>query len=126
VDETTMRAEGELPACPACDGVARPNVLMFGDVGWLAERAEAQLDRYRAWLERVGDARLVILECGAGTSVPTVRLESERVARRTGATLVRINVREPQVPAGPHVGLPLGAAAALAAIDRLSGGDAPV
>jgi NAD-dependent SIR2 family protein deacetylase len=31
VDETTVRATSEPPACPACGAVARPNVLMFGD-----------------------------------------------------------------------------------------------
>lgn len=34
VSETTMRAEGELPRCPSCGGLARPNILMFGDLDW--------------------------------------------------------------------------------------------
>jgi hypothetical protein len=45
-------------------------------------------------------------------------MESERLARRQ-ATLVRMNVREPGVPPGGHVGIPTGAAAALGAIDLL-------
>jgi NAD-dependent SIR2 family protein deacetylase len=127
VDEATMRAAGDLPRCPACGGAARPNVLMFGDGHWLEHRTEDQHRRYADWL-RARSGRLVVVECGAGTGVPTVRRESERVARRPGATLVRVNVREPHVPPRGHVGLPLGAAAALAAIDRAlaAGGGEPV
>jgi NAD-dependent SIR2 family protein deacetylase len=117
VDETTMRATGDLPRCPGCGGVARPNVLMFGDSRWIDRRTAAQQRRYHAWLRSLGDARLAVIECGAGTAVPTVRLESERVARRPGATLVRINLREPRVPPGPHVGLAMAALAALTAVD---------
>ncbi len=47
-----------------------------------------------------------MIECGAGTAVPTVRLESEAAARQPGATLVRINVRDPAVPPG-HLSIPL-------------------
>ena len=119
VDESTMRAAGDLPACPACGALARPNVLMFGDARWEERRTADQVHRYHAWLRAARGARLAVVECGAGTAVPTVRLESERVAARHGATLVRVNVREPQVPPGEHVGVPLRARDALAALDRL-------
>jgi hypothetical protein len=59
----------------------------------------------------------VIVEIGAGSAVPTVRMTSERVASRSGATLIRINPREPQPPLG-HVGLALNALEALEAIDQ--------
>ena len=118
VDEGTMRAADPLPRCPHCGGMARPNVLMFGDPFWAEGRSGAQLDRYRGWLERVGSATLVVVECGAGSAVPTVRRESERLARRPGATLVRVNPREPEVPPG-HIGLPLSAADALKRLDEI-------
>lgn len=118
IDEQTFRARGELPTCPRCSSMMRPNVLMFGDGGWNGAREDQQSRRLEAWLSGVEGKRLVIVECGAGTHVPTVRMTSERFARALGATLVRINVREPQVPHG-HVGLPMGAHAALAAIDAL-------
>jgi hypothetical protein len=51
--------------------------------------------------------------------VPTIRQFSERAARQTGGTLVRINAREAEVPGG-EVSLPLGALAALRAIDNLA------
>jgi NAD-dependent SIR2 family protein deacetylase len=119
VDESTMRAAGDLPRCPACGAVARPNVLMFGDGRWEDGRTSAQSVRYQSWLRSTRGARLAVIECGAGTGVPTVRLESERVAARFGATLVRVNVRDPHVPPGDHIGVPLGALEALAALDRL-------
>lgn len=110
VDEATFRAREPLPRCP-CGALLRPNILMFGDWGWDGSRSHAQQVRLDAWLNGVRDGPLVVIECGAGTAIPTVRHFSERVAR-AGGTLVRINVREPQVPAG-HVGLPLGAREAL-------------
>jgi hypothetical protein len=42
------------------------------------------------------------------------------MAERHRGTLVRINVREPEVPDG-HISLGMGALAALTAIDRLVG-----
>jgi NAD-dependent SIR2 family protein deacetylase len=111
VDETTMRARLPLPACPRCGGLARPNVLMFGDGDWLPERTEAQERRFAAWLGGLELSRLAIVELGAGTGVPTVRQLGEQLAAQ-GARLVRVNLREPQVPRG-QLGLALGAAAAL-------------
>jgi len=75
---------------------------MFGDDGWDETRTMAQDRRLARWLEEVARARgnLVVVECGAGTAVPSVRIHDEHVARRFGATLIRINPREPQGPSG--------------------------
>jgi NAD-dependent SIR2 family protein deacetylase len=117
VDEE-LRAHEPLPRCPACGALARPNVLMFGDGAWVSGRTEAQERRFDRWLAEVPDepGALVVVELGAGTAVPTVRLAGERLQRR-GATLVRVNVREPEGPRGT-IGLAGGAAATLAAIDQ--------
>jgi NAD-dependent SIR2 family protein deacetylase len=121
VDEETFRAVGRLPVCPSCGGLARPNLLMFDDYAWDSSRYDEQRDRLNLWLANVRaepDAKIVVVECGAGTAIPTVRERSERVAHMTGGTLVRINVREPQ---GPRTALSiaLGAKAALEAIDAI-------
>ena len=99
VDETTCRARKPFPTCPGCRGLARPNVLMFGDMGWDDARTDAQDATLRDWL---GAAKgpLTVLELGAGTNVPTVRMFSERIARGPRRTLVRINPREPQLGSG--------------------------
>jgi hypothetical protein len=36
VDPDTFRARGTLPTCPTCGAVARPNILMFGDGGFVS------------------------------------------------------------------------------------------
>jgi NAD-dependent SIR2 family protein deacetylase len=117
IDEETMRAIPPLPACPRCGALARPNILMFGDFGWDWSRADPQHRRMDAWLTELGGPRLVIVELGAGKAVPTVRRTSEDIARRSRGTLIRINPREPDVPAS-HLSLPMGALAALRAISE--------
>jgi len=116
VDESSFRAVGELPSCPECHTLARPNVLMFNDWSWVSERTAAQEQRLERWLASVRGRRLVVIELGAGSAVPTVRLTSEHVASRLGAPLVRINPREPQAPAG-QLGIAGGALEVLEAID---------
>lgn len=115
IDPHTLRAQGQLPQCPLCLGLARPNVLMFSDSDWLSERTDQQHQRMSRWLKSIHGLRLVTIELGAGTAIPSVRYFCEG----NGQTLIRINVREAHVP--PH-GLGL-AAPALSALQRL---DAPV
>jgi len=117
VDDETFRASSPLPSCPRCGSLARPNVLMFGDFGWLPDRTSAQEQRFASWISDLGDARLVIIETGAGTAVPTVRMTSEQLAHRPGAVLIRINVREPEVP-GDHIGIGMGGLEALTQVDH--------
>ena len=126
IDPTTMRAVGPLPRCPSCGALARPNILMFGDGDWDDSRSSAQRERLQRWLGGLPGGRLVAVECGAGTAIPTVRMACETLAERFDGLLLRINPREPEVPAG-HLGLSLGAWEALEAIDDLlsEGGDLP-
>jgi len=116
IDHQTMRAIPPLPQCPHCGALARPNILMFGDWGWNSSHAETQQQRLRSWLGSVVGAPLVVVECGAGTAIPTVRLACQDIARRYGATLIRINPREPEVPEG-QISLPMRANDALQALD---------
>src|SRR5262249_46602499 len=53
VDPATFRAHDPLPACPRCSGLARPNVLMFGDWSWDPRRTVAQEGRLEVWLRSV-------------------------------------------------------------------------
>lgn len=102
VDETVFRAADPLPRCRHCGGMARPNILMFGDASWTADRNHAQHGRFSQWLRALEkkSARLTVIELGAGTVIPTVRYLSESVAKRLAGNLIRINPREPDVPAG--------------------------
>lgn len=118
IDEATFRAQDPLPACKGCGALARPNVLMFGDYGWDSAHTDAQEARFEGFLRELrGHAsKIVVVECGAGSGVPTVRMMSERLARGLGAQLIRINVREPEVPAG-HLGIASGALETLTRIE---------
>lgn len=114
VDEETFRAIGELPRCPSCGEIARPNILMFGDFDWLHGRGHTQDIRFREWLnslygEHEDPGKLVIIECGAGTAIPSVRLETEMLASALKATLIRINPRECEGPQEFTISLPVGA-----------------
>ena len=120
VDPATFRALGDLPRCPACGGLARPNVLMFGDWGWDPSRTEAQARRLERWLAARAVRRIVVVECGAGTAIPSARRFGEALQAR-GATLVRIDPRAPEGPRGT-ISLAEGARQALEAIDAALGG----
>ena len=60
--------------------------------------------------------RSAIVECAAGVAIPTVRRLGESLARQPGATLVRINPRDPRVPTGA-ISIAAGALEALNAIE---------
>ncbi|WP_199441058.1 SIR2 family NAD-dependent protein deacylase [Umezawaea beigongshangensis] len=120
VDPETMRARGPLPECRNCGGLARPNILMFGDRSWVGDRSQRALDELTSWRRGLRAARLVVVELGAGSAVPTVRRQAELASAASGS-LIRINPREPEIRHGRGVSLPLGAAEALAELDaRLS------
>lgn len=115
----TMRAT-RVPVCPRCGAVSRPNILMFGDWAWVPDRSHAQRQAFQAWLADLGDAPLLAVEMGAGTAIPTIRMLTERLGHRAGATAVRINPREPGIEA-PHLSLPVGALEGLLAIEAALG-----
>jgi NAD-dependent SIR2 family protein deacetylase len=102
VDLEVFKAPDPLPLCPHCGSVARPNILMFGDWGWISHRNREQEIRLNQWLDKLNSKRahLVVLEIGAGTAVPTVRHLSETIAYKFSAKLIRINPRDYHVPDG--------------------------
>ncbi len=115
IDETTMRAR-HIPRCPHCFGVARPNILMFGDWSWLADRTRGQEMRFDRFCAQHEAEQLVVIEMGAGTAVPTIRYTSEQLGRDAKTTVIRINPREPHI-GGRHVSLPCGALQGLEGIE---------
>lgn len=119
VDQEACRLLNELPHCPHCSGLARPNILMFDDWNWLERRTGSQQQREAQWLESMADrqARIVVLEMGAGTAIPSVRHFSHRISREYGARIIRINPREPEVPSSKDVGIAAGSLEALLEID---------
>lgn len=115
VDHATMTAQGRLPACDVCGQVVRPNILMFYDFFWDSLRTSRQERRYRDWLSRMQGKRIVAIELGAGTAIPTVRYEAEKF------DLIRINPRDFEVRSRGRLALsiPLGALEGLRLIDGM-------
>lgn len=56
----------DIPLCPYCKGIARPNILMFGDFKWNSRRTENQEHRFNRWIKifRKPGEKLVIIEIG--------------------------------------------------------------
>lgn len=123
VDAARCQWRGELPRCPHCGGVARPNILMFEDWDWNPARRQLQASAQQAWMTRLREQALrpVVVEIGAGTTIGTVRHFAARVCRdfgEQGARLIRINPREAGVADPLDVGLAMGALAALRALEE--------
>lgn len=103
IDEATCTFQGELPRCPYCGGLARPNIFMFNDWSWLSEHTDLQRYRLARWLATV--QKLVIIELGAGTAIPSVRNKSQSLR----APLIRINPTAANVSGNQAVGIQAGA-----------------
>jgi hypothetical protein len=100
-----------VPHCSACRRPARPSVVMFGDSDALVlSLAQRRRQRYQEWEaavehqveRREGAYRVVVLEIGCGTRVPSISNEalcvhrdinaiSSRFGATPAATLIRIN-----------------------------------
>jgi hypothetical protein len=115
VDLETIQSRSTLPVCVHCGGLARPNILMFGDYDWISTESDSQAQRLLQWLASARRGTIVAVECGAGLAIPTVRDACEQMAHH----LIRINPRDFQTPSQHGIGIPLGAADALQRIDAL-------
>ncbi|WP_408307075.1 SIR2 family NAD-dependent protein deacylase [Paraburkholderia bryophila] len=87
VNEKTSELESPMPRCPHCGTLARPNILMFGDWGWVDAPYEKQREGLAGWMSSLTEP--VTIELGAGKGLPTVRRFSERYAAQR---LIRINL----------------------------------
>ena len=121
VDPTTFRAKGKLPRDPKSRELLRPNILMFGDGGWSDRRTHAQKRKFTEFLRAADCSRLVVVECGAGQVIPTVRRTGEALVGDAGdeAVLIRINKQadDARVDLDYGISLTLGAKAALEGIE---------
>ncbi len=113
IDAQACRIVSPLPACPLCRSLARPNILMFGDWSWMRARTYQQQLQFRRWRQEV--ERPVVIEIGAGTAIPSVRVFGEE----QGCPLIRINRREWHIRRPDDAGLPMGGLEGLRAIAEL-------
>lgn len=115
VDEENCLLTSDFPRCPHCGEIARPNILMFGDGGWLEYRSDIQEANFKTWLG--GIQQPVIIEIGAGQSIPTVR----RFSENQNGFLIRINPTEPERDGAKYLGLRMGGLDGLCGIDAALG-----
>lgn len=115
IDETVLEMTSPLPHCSRCGALARPNILMFNDFAWVKRRATAQRLRFDEWLQNI--ERVVVIELGAGTAIPSIREMGQRLVKRVNGTLIRINPREPEVDREQDIGIKCGALEGLRLID---------
>lgn len=100
IDKRTQKLPpGQHPKCPRCGGPAFLNVR-GGD--WFVEEPQvAGFERYKAWLRKNVNKRIVVLDVGSGFNTPMwIRWPSEELVKdHPQARLIRINLDHPEVPA---------------------------
>jgi len=100
------------PRCVSCDGLVRPNVVLFGEV-----LPAAGMQAYEAELARGFDVMLAI---GTSAGFPYIQ-EPLRLARQQGAITVEINPDTTSLSAEVSLKIALPAVEALEAIERSLG-----
>lgn len=108
VDMETFKAKN-LPLCPECGALARPNILMFGDWDWKPNRSDRQEAKYNRWIKQQKKKKIAIIEIGAGIAIPSIKMQGEHIAKTyPDATLIRINPRDHTVDEHYGISIPLG------------------
>ena len=97
--DTSSFTSKSIPKCPLCGSVARPNIMMFGDWGWNPTRTRDQETSMNEWIAHLlrDQKRVIIIEIGAGTAIPSIRRNTELLSEKFNATYYRINPRESEV-----------------------------
>jgi len=112
VDEENCILISQFPLCKDCGGIARPNILMFGDTYWASWRAQSQRARFNEWRQTVSHP--VVIELGAGDRIPMVR----RFGESLNVPLIRINLTDASVYRANDVAIQMGALEAITAITQ--------
>lgn len=130
-DRRRLLTRESIPTCPSCGRLARPNVSHVTDEDKHIHRElhGASHDALKNWLCQHENRSILIIEVGCGTSVHSLREETDLLIRRrlnrgVGTSLIRVdpsNCRVPLPSKGPnapsYVGLGL---TALEAFSRIS------
>lgn len=96
----------ELPKCKNCAELSRPNILMFDDEYFIENEQSKQ---FHHWRFKNKDKKMVIIEIGAGSTIPTIRTFGDRLSKLDkNISLIRINPREPEVFDEDNISIPLG------------------
>lgn len=103
----TLLHESEIPVCPSCRNVARPNILLFNDWYWVSMKARAQQKAYKTWNEKffLKYKTSIALEIGAGKTINTLRNASENLVKNI-YPLIRVNPYDYEVFQSNHYSAP--------------------
>ncbi len=92
-----------LPSCIHCGGLARLNVFGIGDSAFDESVRSVQMAKYKTLhYESPAGPEVVVIEVGAGRSIPTVRCQRAWWVKTKGATLIRINLEDAAIE-DPHI-----------------------
>lgn len=116
IDPKTFRAL-DMPRCPHCGALARPNVQFFADYAWSTSRCNEQRERFNEFWREIDGKQTLVIEIGAGRAVPNIRVFTGTLGQRDKVLVTRINPTDPQVMK-PHVGIQKGGLEAIRAINE--------
>lgn len=125
----------EKTLCPVCQGDTRPNVMFFGDYNFNTAVEVKQQNNYVVYRNNLIGRKTVVLEIGAGDTVPTIRNQSGILNHYFDATVIRINMDTSDDSAGlsvssvpvntsPFIGLIMGARDGIKTLTRFDESEA--
>ena len=89
--EKVVVSTNEIPKCSRCGEIQRPKVLMFDDAFFQFDRVDLYNHAFMEWNR--DKRRLLGIEIGAGTTIPSVRLVGQSMTQQ----VIRINKHESDV-----------------------------
>lgn len=103
IDQDNMIFKSDIPKCPSCNNIARPNIMMFGDYTFNSAETLKQEQDFNTFMRKYDKdgTKIIIIEIGAGTAIPSIRILGENIQDKVAsATLIRINPSESFGPKG--------------------------
>lgn len=113
IDNNACELISPLPKCKHCGGLARPNILMYDDWQWQEWPYMQQRQRLEAWLKKIKSP--LVIEVGAGVTIPTIRRVSEQLSGG-GQRLIRINPTDATIASQQGVSLNMGGLAGIESV----------
>ncbi len=107
----------KFPTCPSCGNMSRPNVYMFRDATYIANRSKEQEKEFQVFLENNSNKNLLVFEIGSGPHVQSIRKKTRMLGIHHNAKIVRINPNDFKIKA-PHIAIDKGALEALQEINN--------
>lgn len=97
-----LKPETGFTLCPKCGSHTRPNVLFFNDPFFNSNYNNLQEDAWDDFLENINrdDPKTVLIEIGAGLTVPNLRNRTKKLNSGLRVPVIRINLHQTEM--GDH------------------------